>query len=86
MSIVTALPTRGIRLVHEVTPEVMNNPPLPLTALAEAKHVRWQWTLFYNRVRSAPWTPATPDQIVLCRQVIAIIDALLDEHPHLTAS
>jgi hypothetical protein len=59
-------------------------PPLPVDLrltpeqVALMKKIRWQWCINYNRIRGAPWNPATDTHLARCEEVIAIIDRALD--------
>jgi hypothetical protein len=66
----------GVFITNEI-------PPLPFgtrldeATIKQAKAIRWQWYLLYNRVRSQPWTAASEAHLARCDEAIAIIDALL---------
>lgn len=67
-------------ITNEIPPSALNQ-PLSVAHVAQAKLIRWQWTLLHNRLRSQPWNSATDAHLARCDEVIAIIDALLASQP-----
>lgn len=71
---------KPITVTNEIPPVALDV-PLSAEHIAQAKRIRWQWTLLHNRLRSEPWNSATDTHLARCDEVIAIIDGLLAAQP-----
>lgn len=56
--------------------------PLDAAAIAEAKAIRWQWVVLYNRLKNTAGGGAQHAHALdMAEQCIEIIDAILEANP-----